>query len=363
MSTIAILKSQNTYKISPQFISGSNIACNDLLRTLIVFNGPESISAIPSAEIFDEGGNKIIELHGVFIELTYGVQIKQIELDRVVYYSASIEEYENYFNSLPPGNYMICYKLNCVNPDCDGKGSQLLFTENANCTSFQVGPITPLRLSYPPDLSMVNNPRPIHSWVPPMPLSQIEGFSYRISIYTPQKGQSCIDAVINNPPIYQEFELLENTINYPIELENIDTGEIHCWNVTGILMGKPVVQSETWQYSLVKDSLIKKIPSEQSYIELDKQDARILIKTGRMIKLKYASRNTNLSLKCSISRVNKSKQKKELILEKTLEVKNVENYFKIDLSEYQSLNEGDLLEVIVKGPKGNYTLNYQIINK
>jgi hypothetical protein len=122
-----------------------------------------------------------------------------------------------------------------------------------------VEPPTPLLLAWPEDGAETDIRRPTFTWIPPMPLAQVSGFSYTYSLYQAQNRQTCNEAVLRNPPMYRSTGIGEPTLQYPPELDDLDTGKNYCWKVDGMLSDVQVAQSEVWRLRVRNPDTIKRL--------------------------------------------------------------------------------------------------------
>jgi hypothetical protein len=173
------------------------------------------------------------------------------------YFLQGLADFETVQGSLPSGTYTVCYTASCVAPDCDGIGQGALFNEFSECVQLTIEPPTPLLLAYPDNGSELDVRRPGFMWIPPMPIAQVTGFNYVYSLYLAQKGQSCNEAVLMNPPLFRAVDVGQPSMPFPAELDDLDTGKTYCWKVDGQLSGMQVAQSEAWELRIRREEQTK----------------------------------------------------------------------------------------------------------
>ncbi len=351
--------SQQGYTLTPRVQLSSRISTQELTNVNVYCNFNETLKVFLEAEIFDARSRSIIRLKSTEFEISNGFNSINGQIDQIDYRVSGFGEYEMMFGTLPSGIYKVCYALKCADNNCIKNGQNLLFTELPECSDITVDPPNPLILSFPEDQAKLEMFRPTYYWIAPQPLATVPDFSYTISIFKLNPNQSCEEAVYQNPPLYKENGISQNFMNYPIEMENLDTGVIHCWKVDGILSGVQVAQSEIWQYELKTDSNKKEIPPPVSYLEIQKQDAQSVFKTSGLIRFKYSSRKPNFQINCEIKIIKNNKQLvvKELDFDGT----SGENYYQIDLNEIKAIKEGDVFELTIKDKNNKHTVMYQFI--
>jgi len=168
------------------------------------------------------------------------------------YAHRNMEEVVTVLGSLPSGSYSICYRVKCIEPNCNGAGQNAVSGESNDCSDLTVEPSTPLLLSFPEDDATlsINNKRPTFSWIPPSPISQISGFNYQYTLVEARENQQCEDAIQRNRPLYRQQGLGNNVLPYPSDLSSLDTGKKYCWQVHGLADKLPIAQSEVWEFKL-----------------------------------------------------------------------------------------------------------------
>ena len=264
--------------------------------------------------------------------------------------------------SFPPGSYSICYRVKCVDPNCDGAGAGVVTGEIADCSNLIVEPSTPLLLNFPEDRAElnINQKRPTFSWIPPSPISQVEGFNYQYTLVEARMDQKCEDAIQRNRPLYRTAGLTSNVMPYPADINGLDTGKKYCWQVHGLTGKQPVANSEVWEFTLKEDTLPKEDPLVLSYVDFANQDAENYFITHGELKLKYSSRKASHSLTYSIY---KNKSEEAETLDQELTTKRGDSYFKIQLSDVGSYKPGDELLVKIQDGRETFELIYTYKNK
>lgn len=171
------------------------------------------------------------------------------------YVNADMANAVSLLGSLPPGSYTICYRIQCIDPQCNGAGVQAVRSETGDCSDLIVEPSTPLLLSFPEDQSVlyINHNRPTFSWIPPNPISQLSSFNYQYTLTVAREGQSCKDAIQRNRPAYRQAGLSSHVLPYPAELNGLELEKKYCWQVHGLSGKLPVAQSEVWELRLKEE--------------------------------------------------------------------------------------------------------------
>lgn len=239
----------------PRFTNSFRFTSTDVWNIDVQFTGTANLNAYLVATV-TAGGRPVCTLKSGTILLTPGAQSftsATINTAQLNYQSQAIADIESITGTYPSGNYKICYNAYCVTANCDGQGSNALFNEYPECFDLTVEPPTPLLLAFPEDKSEIEWPRPTFNWIPPMPLSQVQGFGYNYTLVERTKNQTCTDAIIRNRPLYKQSAIDIPTLPYPAEINDLDTGKVYCWKVDGVVEGIPVAQSEVWEFRLKRE--------------------------------------------------------------------------------------------------------------
>ncbi len=246
--------------IQPRYSNSFRFAATDVWNVDLLFSATKSLNVYVVAEISRDGA-RIATLKSSAIGVNPGAQshtAATISTNLLSWHSQAVSDIENLTGSFPAGTYQVCYFAYCITADCDGLGSDALYNEVAQCFDLIVEPPTPILLSFPEDQSEIEWKRPTFNWIPPMPISQVQGFNYLYLLVEKEKGQSCADAVIRNRPMYKQSGIDAPTNPYPPELNDLDTGKSYCWKVDGLVDGINVAQSEVWEFRLKPEEKIKR---------------------------------------------------------------------------------------------------------
>ncbi|MBL7812946.1 MAG: hypothetical protein JNL57_12030 [Bacteroidetes bacterium] len=244
---------QGGYRITAGYGGGYRFRTSEVWSISLFYSGSKSVNAILQATITGSNGRKWIEMSSESIQLQPGTNALSAASTGTrlqQYFLPGLAEFEQTNGSLPAGIYTICYQAGCASQDCDGAGQGALYNEFPECVQLTVEPPTPLLLAWPGDGSEIESRRPAFGWIPPMPLAQVQGFSYTYSLYVAQKGQTCNEAALSNPPLYRSSGLEQPSLAYPPEMDDLDTGKNYCWKVDGMLSDAQVAQSEVWRFRI-----------------------------------------------------------------------------------------------------------------
>lgn len=174
---------------------------------------------------------------------------------------------------LPAGTYQACYSVfvqNSHNGD--------LISED--CVPFSVSPVGPPLLNTPADQSILETYNPQFSWLPPSPVSIFGDLNYELLLTEVRPGQSAVEAVQQNLPVYHLPSTKNLFANYPSSTMSLDTGKLYAWTVIAKNGNAFAAQTDVWTFKL-KSDIVKQEKQENTYIQLKKDlDGSVAAITG-----------------------------------------------------------------------------------
>jgi hypothetical protein len=241
-------RQSNTFRFTPDDIWNINVQYIGSGAPKVIIE--VAISLIGQGKVFSARSNAVTLTQGLNSYTSVSLGTQQLN-----YPKNEMAEIVSLLGSFPSGSYTICYVVRCIDPNCNGAGSDAISGESGQCSDLIIEPSTPLVLAFPEDEAILssNNNRPTFSWIPPSPMNQITGFNYRYTITVARKDQQCEDAILRNRPMYEQSGLINNVLPYPSELNGLDTGKRYCWQVKGQVGTNAIVNSEVWELSLEKE--------------------------------------------------------------------------------------------------------------
>lgn len=181
---------------------------------------------------------------------------------------------------LSVGNYQACYtviKEDKVNPSPLAE----------DCVTFEVAPLSPPQLNSPANEDTILTTMPQLNWLPPTPASLFSNLSYRINIVKVSPGQSPVDAIEQNIPVYTNQDISDVFVNYPSSGVQLDTGKQYAWQIVALNNLQPAAQSEVWAFYIGSTDILSSAINN-NYILLDNNG------NGRGV---YFVSNANIGIK------------------------------------------------------------------
>lgn len=310
----------SSIRIQPRYTNSFRFVATDVWNIDVLYSNPKGVNIYFVAEIIKDG-IRIASVKSNTLKLENGIQTFSsltLGTSQLNWHSRAVSEIENLTGSFPSGSYEICYNAYCVTSDCDGLGLDVVYDELAYCFEVVVEPPTPILLSFPEDKSEIEWARPTFIWIPPMPIGQISGFNYLMTLTEKDEYQTCTDAIMRNRPMYRQSGIDIPTLPYSSELDDLDTGKIYCWKVEGWNDGLNLANSEIWEFKLKKKKIIKRqtiniLPSYQLRNESYKANINDTLQLVFEESYQFAS-NTKWKITLRLNDLNRNVDLKDIIL-------------------------------------------------
>jgi len=243
-------------------INGSNTA----------YNVDVTITMLSTAD-----NNPVLTANSKTVTITKGArQLKYTDFAPVTYkYLSPI------FNAdlrpegfLPVGRYTVCYTVS----NWVGDAPQPLAEE---CISVEVQPLSPPVLNLPADKDTVDALYPQFTWLPPSPLILMGDLSYDFILAKVLPGQTALQAIQQNLPVYNQSRLKQPFLNLPSSAAALDTGIVYSWNIIARNNGQWVAASDVFTFIRRAGTLKPVEPKTAAYVQMRRgQDAGIITCAG-----------------------------------------------------------------------------------
>lgn len=186
---------------------------------------------------------------------------------------------------LPIGSYRACYTI------YSGERNTKATILYEDCFNFEVDPLSPPQLNFPADSAIVETPYPQFTWLPPTPVILFTDLNYDLLVTEVQKGQTAMEAIQANLPVYSALHLTSLVNNYPASNKSLDTGKVYAWRVMAKNGESLSAQSEVWTFSIASNKSESVIPVNGTYLELknDNSYMNTAVVTGKVLGVKFYS--------------------------------------------------------------------------
>jgi len=267
--------------------------------------------------------------------------------------SSALQDLFFTYKVLPEGTFEYCVT---VTPSSVVKESTNgLFDE---CLYYRSDDIFMINLIYPEDKAKLIEYNPMLSWMANYSFSS--DLTYRIRVAAIMQGQNPVNAVMRNQPVYDESNLMQNSIVYPIYAKPLVVNQPYAWEVDAFYKGLLLGGSETWQF-IIPDSLPPVAKANRSFIDIQRENGLNKLTALGGLKLKYIlkdSQNDSLYLE-----ITNDKNKDCPLKPNKLNATYGDNRYVLDLADSSSLKHMNIYTLTIKTKtKHEYKLLFQYVN-
>src|ERR1700748_1772832 len=198
------------------------------------------------------------------------------------YSHPALRELFEQYKKLPEGIYQYCVS---VKPNYSAGES--VNNAETECVYHKSTDVFLINLIDPDNNAKIYEYNPMLSWTVNYPFaSQLQ---YRLRVAPVNKGQNAVAAITRNNPVYDEKNLIQMSQIYPVYAKPLVLNQLYAWTVDAYYKGILLGGAETWQFTIIQDSLLVPISSNQSYYEFADHHGENSIFAIDTIKLKYVS--------------------------------------------------------------------------
>lgn len=268
--------------------------------------------------------------------------------------SAFKELFFNY-NKLPEGTYEYCVSLSIRSNNPENVTSNVIDA----CSYYTVNDIFLINLLEPENNAKIYELYPMLSWVVNYPFAS--ELTYRIRVAELQKGQNPQNAITRNNPVYQENNVLATGITYPVTAKPLQKFQPYVWTVDAYYKGILLGGAEVWKFTIIEDTLLKVIPKNQPYIELNIENGGAAYYAVGNLKLKYTETEVlSDSLRITLTDDKGTPIK---ILDTSWGVNRGENHKIISFEDNNKVKHLKEYNLQVRTSKGRpYTVRFKYVN-
>lgn len=181
---------------------------------------------------------------------------------------------------LPVGTYTVCYTIS----RWQGDAPMPLAEE---CINLEVQPLSPPMLNMPADKDTVEAAYPQFTWLPPAPIMLLGDLSYDFVLVKVLPGQTALQAVQQNLPVYNQSRLKQPFLNMPASYTGLDTGITYAWSIIARNSGQWVAASETWTFTRTMRTPVVKAPAAAAYIQMKRGNDGSVVASAGSLKAIY----------------------------------------------------------------------------
>jgi hypothetical protein len=235
------------YTITAYPPAGNNVALEHLWHLMISGQEvPTYTEFYIALRVFNDQNELIIKSNTsvfampalpVYINYTDVSLISPITSTLYDYFYADVVNGGGYF---PPGTYHVI--MNLYGRPTDGEFVNLSQSEY----DFIIEALYPPNLIFPCG-ETIANPYPVFSWTPAY-ISSNQNIQYCLRMVEIYNGQTPYQAIMSNPPYFEECNIPVTMLSYPPNASSIVPDQPYAWQVTATVNGTPVISSNICEF-------------------------------------------------------------------------------------------------------------------
>ena len=195
--------------------------------------------------------------------------------------STALKELFMDYKKLPTGTYEYCVEVSLNGPG----GETVTGGANRECLYQKSNDIFLINLIDPDNNAKLHEYFPVLSWMVNYPFAS--ALTYKIRVAEVKDGQNNTAAVNRNNPVYQESNIPQTSIGYPVYAKPLERFQPYAWTVDAYYKGILLGGAEPWRFTIIEDSELNGLPKDMSHIDIRReQGINIMYAVGK-IKLKY----------------------------------------------------------------------------
>ncbi|MEJ5144717.1 hypothetical protein [Sphingobacterium sp. MYb388] len=283
MLAVANMHAQQNVVVNMAMVDGLDITPDNILNFQVHSGLDRSSNALIKGTIVYRKSNLRIS-YSFQYRLQPGLNI--IPKDQVrpqfTYSTPALKELFEQHRKLPQGIYEYCVG---VQPDYNsGEGSKEVFNE---CVYHKSEDIFLINLIDPEDGAEIYEYNPMLSWTVNYPFAG--ELTYRLRVAEVREGQNNVGALSRNNPVYDEKNIMQMSQIYPVYAKPLQKFQPYAWTVDAYYKGILLGGAAPWRFTIIEDSLMVAIPTDQSYYDFSKQGGDTKILGIDTLKLKFQS--------------------------------------------------------------------------
>ncbi|MVT12650.1 hypothetical protein [Chitinophaga tropicalis] len=231
---------------------------------------------------------------------------------------------------LTAGAYLACYSVMLEKGDISSVAAE-------DCLPFSVEPVSPPLLNSPANQSTEESLLPQFTWLPPAPVNIFNDLNYEMLIVEVRKGQSAIEAIQQNIPVFRALHVKSPFVNYPLSATTLDTAKNYAWMVTANNGNQFSAQTDIWTFRVKGASPVKTAITGNPYVQLRRELDGELISCPGTLKVAYNNMMTDTIAAYEVISLD---DQQRVLIKNTLKLTPGTNFIEIPLSGRKDLGEG-----------------------
>jgi len=268
--------------------------------------------------------------------------------------SSALQELFMIYKKLPEGAYEYCVTMTPQLKSGENSGNSF-----DDCLYHRASDLFLINLIEPDNNAKIHEYNPLLTWVANYQFAS--ELTYRIRVAAIMHGQNPQNAITRNNPVYDENNLMQNSIVYPVYAKPLQVGQPYAWTVDAYYKGILLGGAETWKFTIVEDTLYKGAPGNMSYIDITREKGATQFTAIGHLKLKYIlqeTRSDTLTLQLLNASQNEIKLKGNI-----LAAKFGDNRYEINFKDSADLKDNNMYKLIISTKSGEkYILPFNYLN-
>lgn len=243
---------------------------------------------------------------------------------------------------LPVGSFEVCYSFMQHSSDYVEKIAEV-------CNDIIVEPLAPPQLIQPADETALEaNSTPLFTWLPPMPATLFRNLLYDWQLVEILPGQTTADAMQQNLPHAQQFNVTATSLVYPAGAPSLDKTKKYAWRVIAKTNGAPIAQSESWMFLFKPDTAtVKHAAIIRPFARFTKDNATGYVLFTDILKLDYYNETADNVWRISVTDLTDRNQPPFVLQTDTVKLKYGQNLLILDVRNNGLFKNKHLYQLLI----------------
>jgi hypothetical protein len=190
------------------------------------------------------------------------------------YSSSALRDLFEVYKKLPQGIYEYCVSVQAGDHASEAPPGEVY----SQCLYQKSDDLFLITLVEPEDEARIYEYYPMLSWIVNYPFAS--GLTYRIRVAELKDGQNAIAAVTRNNPVYQERNLMQTSMIYPVSARPLRKFQTYAWTVDAYYKEILLGGADPWRFTIVEDSIFTSNGIDVSHIDISLSTCwRIVVRT------------------------------------------------------------------------------------
>lgn len=211
----------------------------------------------------------------------------------------------------------------------------------------------PVTLNNPYHLDTIDNRRPTFSWQCDLATITMDPrLDMQFVLVEKNKNQPIGEALLINTPLLFAYSLTSSSLSYPTSNQELIPGHTYAWQVSVMMNGMPIMQSQQTEFTIRKD---KEKENNYWYFTTTVSSVTYQLHPNKkiLVKIPYTNENIVFFLEQGTER-----QRLEAVETETLKGYTNNKYYTLDLSE-MNIENSKIYKLVYKASGKTYQLKFK----